>query len=164
MTSAMMGTMTFRALSIHSRRILDFLMFENASHAGMENGNLGATYRQLAAWGVTAADVRKGFEELFVTGFVELTKQGARQAGGGEPSRYALTWLPTLHGTVDAMPPAHTWLRVNKRLYDEGRRDLSAVKSWLKGQTALHRRRLAKKQNLTPHLRVVSPIKCEASR
>lgn len=69
--------------------------FEHASHAGRENGNFAATYQQLKTWGVTAADVRKGLAELYATSFVQQTRQGLRQAGGGEPSRYALTWLPT---------------------------------------------------------------------
>lgn len=166
MTTAMTGSVTYRALGISARRILDFLLFEHASHGGRENGNLGATYRQLERWGVTAADIRKGFEELRATGFVELTRQGARQAGGGEPSRYALTWLPTYHGSPLTAPPSHAWLRVLDRLYREERATIAAVKAWLKEQTGDHRRiekRPAQKRGATPHLKVVSPLKREAT-
>jgi hypothetical protein len=160
MTTAMMGSMTFRSLGINARRILDFLLFEHASHGGKENGNLGATYLQLEAWGVTSTDIRKGFAELYATGFVELTKQGARVAGGDQ-SRYALTWLPTLPGTPDAMPPSHAWSRMADRLYREGRNDLPAIKAWLKEQTADHRRKpRPTKQDATPQLHPLSPRNC----
>jgi hypothetical protein len=49
MTSTMISSLTFRALGIHARRILDFLQVEHAAHGCKENGNLGATYRQLEA-------------------------------------------------------------------------------------------------------------------
>lgn len=166
MTTAMLGSLTYRALGISARRILDFLLFEHAAHGGKENGNLGATYRQLEAWGVTAADVRKGFAELYAAGFVELTRQGARQAGGGEPSRYALSWLPTFHGSAEAAPPTHMWSRITTRLQREGRYNLQGVRAWMREQTADHKRRevVARKSKLTPHLQVVSPINCEARK
>jgi len=163
-TNVMLGSITFRALGIHARRILDFLLYEHASHAGRQNGNLGATYKQLGTWGVTAADVRKGLAELYVTGFVRLTHQGVRQAGGGDQSRYALTWLPTLAGSAGAQQPTHDWVDVLKSLGGRGVGSVAAARVWLREEVAGTKRGSTArgKQKPTPHLQVVSPITCEA--
>lgn len=163
MTTTMLGSLTFRALSVNARRILDFLLYEHASHAGKENGNLAAPYVQLAVWGVTTDDARRGLEELYVTGFVELVHQGQRVDGGGEPSRYALTWFPTHHGTPAERPPTHEWQRVIDRLLKEGIGDLPKVKRWLRERVAEHNRGARRKKKATPHLRVISPLKSGAS-
>ena len=165
-TTAMFGSITFRALSINARRILDFLQNEHALNAGKANGSLGATYRQLAVWGVTAADARKGFEELYVTGFVRLTAQGMRQAGGGEPSRYALTWLPTGVGTREAAPPSHDWQLVLRRIGKEGVGSVAQAKCWLKAEVAGVKRgwTVRARPDTTSQLQVVSPLKCERSK
>jgi hypothetical protein len=163
MTNTMLGSITFRALGIHARRILDFLLHEHTSHRGRENGNLAAPYEHLETWGVTSADVRKGFAELRVCGFVELTKQGSRVAGGGEPSRYALTWLPTLAGTPSRQPPTHAWRAVLESLAKQKIGNVIEARQWLRNEVAAFSRGRKEKRKLTPHLQVVSPIKCEAT-
>ena len=131
----MLDTLTFRALGIHARRVLDFLEREHMAHAGQENGRLAATYRQLATWGVTRDDVRTGFAELVATGFVRLTYQGARVAGGGEPSRYALTWLPT-RGEGSCIDAAtHDWRRIAAGLLRSGMTSVVEARAWLKAET-----------------------------
>jgi hypothetical protein len=162
MTNTMLGSITFRALGIHARRILDFLLHEHASHAGRENGNLAATYKQLEVWGVTAADVRKGFAELYACGVVELTKQGARVAGGGEASRYALTWLPTLAFTPLRRAPSHAWREVLKTLGEHNIGSVADARRWLRNETEATARGQRRKRKLTPHLQVVPPSNCEA--
>ncbi|WP_372783483.1 hypothetical protein [Phenylobacterium sp.] len=141
MTRTHLGAITFKALGINARRILDFLMYEHLQHAGRENGNLAASYRQLEAWGVTAADVRKGLAELTATGFVRVTSRGMRQAGGGEPSRYALTWLPTRSGSSDEAPPTQDWDDIIKGLEKLGVGNVIAARKWLKAEVAAHVRK-----------------------
>ena len=132
-TNAMLGSVTYRALGVHALRILDFLRCEHASHAGQENGRLAAPYRQLTAWGVTADDIRKGFAELYATGFVRQTKQGLRATfGGREPSRYALTWLPTIDVNGRQVAPTHDWAKVLEKAVDEGVIDVASAKKWLR--------------------------------
>ena len=113
---------------------------------------------------VTAADVRKGLQELYVTGFVRLTRQGLRQAGGGEPSRYALTWLPTLAASPNELPPTHEWTKVIEQLHQKKIGTVRSVRQWLKRETEQSKRGAAKRarQEATPHLQVVSPANCEA--
>jgi hypothetical protein len=160
MTRTMLGSLTYRSLSISARRILDRLLYEHSSHGGRENGNLACPYRQLDQWGVTLDDARRGFEELIVAGYVERTFQGLRQDGAGDPSRYALTWLPTLVGTPQEHAPTHRWLAVNEHLSRNGHGNLKAARRWLKDQVAGVGRGTANKQRPTPHLRIVSPLKC----
>jgi hypothetical protein len=154
MTTTMLGSITLHALGIHARRILDFLLYEHAMHRGQENGNLAAPYKQLEKWGLTAADVRKGLQELYATGFVRLTRQGLRQAGGGEPSRYALTWLPTFALGPSECAPTHDWEKVIDQLLARKIGTVRAVRIWLKEETAQARRGAAKRAKLvsTPQL------------
>ena len=130
----MLDTLTFRALGIHARRVLDFLEREQMAHGGQENGNLAATYRQLAEWGVTRNDVSLGFAELQATGFVRLTHQGSRVAGGGEPSRYALTWLQTREaGVVERS--TDEWRTIAATLTRSGVTTVAQARRWLKEET-----------------------------
>jgi len=155
MTRTMLGSITYRALGISARRIIDALLYEHMSHGGAENGNLGATYEQLELWGVTASDIRKGYAEAYAAGFVRQTSQGFFSLGGKTPSRYALTWLPTplKHGGA---PATHDWQDVIDKLGKQGIGSVAAAKKWLRSEVAVHARG---KQKLGPHLRVVPPIK-----
>lgn len=168
----MFGSITFRALGIHARRILDFLLYEHAQHGGRENGNLAAPYRQLEAWGVTAADVSKGMAELMLTGFVERTKEGRRLDGVGVPARYALTWLPTHANSSGEEKPTHEWSRVIDRLGKLQVGNVGAARAWLRSQIGaggvedLGRgasKRAKQKRAATPQVIGSLPLKCEAA-
>ncbi|MGH6987324.1 MAG: hypothetical protein ACRED9_10870 [Caulobacteraceae bacterium] len=129
----MIASLSYCALGVHARRILDFLMVEHVAHGGRENGRLAATYRQLERFGLTKADIRKGLAELELTGFVNITEQGWRQAGGGAPSRYALTWLPTMIGAPDdAEPATDAWKGVLTKMARDGVKDVRSARRWLK--------------------------------
>jgi hypothetical protein len=130
MTTEMLEAPTFGALSISARRNLDFLMAEHTHHAGTENGRLAAPYLQLERFGVTKADIRKGLAELEATGFIRLMKQGLRQAGGGEPSRWALTWLPT--GRQREVEPTQDWKRMLILLRNDGVKTVREARKWLR--------------------------------
>ena len=134
MTCEMLATPLLAALSITARRILDALIVENLAHAGFENGNLAATYLQLEQRGVTAADIRKGLDELIACGFIVCTFQGPRVACGGDPSRYALTWLPTHKAQPNAREPQDNWRAVMIKLNQARITDTRAVKRWLRKQ------------------------------
>jgi len=174
----MTRSQTFQSLGITARRILDFLIIENTGHGGLENGNLCAPYEQLGEWGCTEDDVRKGLEELYLTGFVEQRVVGYRIAGGGDPSRYALTWMPAVAASANdvhdltvaarrsrLVPPSHPWLKVVDRLQKSGIVGTRATRAWLREETKhLSRAARAKQraeeklageenQNVTPHMR-----------
>ena len=149
MTKTQLACLTMRALGISARRILDALMVEHMAHGGSANGELAATYEQLANWGVTPADVRKGIEELIATGFVRQTVQGLFAMGRRVPSRYALTWLPTGTGPA-AKAPTHEWLRVIEQLQRERIVTVPAVKRWLRDQVGVHSRGRQGRRKRTP--------------
>lgn len=157
-TREMVHSPTWAALSISARRIIDGLMIEHMSHGGRENGNLAVTYLQLEALGVTKADIRKGLVELQACGFIRMTHQGLRVAGGGEPSRFALTWLPTHTGSPIAALATNDWLEVRVRLTRKGLVTVRGVRRWLRDEVRRDvpaRRKAAPSQDIegTPHMR-----------
>jgi hypothetical protein len=144
MTRVMLGSITYQALGVSARRVLDFLLHEHMSHGGQENGRLAAPYRQLVRWGVTRADIAQGLEELIVAGFVRKTQHGMRTEGG-PPSRFALTWLPTdgwdpVKRPGQGAPATHDWLAVIGRLDKRHVGNVRAARKWLKEETRKQRR------------------------
>jgi len=142
-TQEMMASPLWLALSISARRIIETLMIENMSHAGCENGNLAATYAQLKARGVTERDIRPGFDELLACGFLRRTFHAPRVAGGGDPSRYALTWLPTHRKKPNAAVATDDWRGVLTKLTRANIREVRDVKRWLRQQVERSARRSA---------------------
>lgn len=156
MTKAMLGSITYRALGINARRVLDAALYEHMSHGGAENGNLGLTYDQLAAWGVNRTDVRKALAEVFSTGFLRRTREGAFTLGGRIQARYAVTWLPT--GVWPGGGPAtHDWIEVLDRLGKAGIGSVAQAKLWLRAEVETFSRSklIGQKQKLAPHLKIV---------
>jgi hypothetical protein len=134
LTNELVAARTWAALSITARRILDTLICEYLAHGGRENGYLAVTYRQLETLGVTKADIPKGLLELQICGFVRVTHRGLRVAGGGEPSRYALTWLPTMRGTPQEASATDDWRDVLVRLNRKGIVSVRGVRGWLRAE------------------------------
>ncbi len=141
----MLGCPTFAALSITARRILDLLLIEYLCHAGTENGNLAATYRQLEAHGASKADIRKGFAELELCGFIQKTFQGFCIGNGGEPTRYGLTWFPTMRKSPEATVATDDWREKMAELRRSGINDVRGVRAWLKNELKPHARGRKKK-------------------
>lgn len=133
----MQASPTWAALSIHARRVIDFLIAEHLSHGARENGNLAAPYSQLYERGSTKRDIKRGIMEAQICGFVRLTKQGMRVAGGGAPARYALTWLVTRRGSPDAAVATDDWRKVLVRLNRSGITSVRDVGDWVEEQLVL---------------------------
>jgi hypothetical protein len=93
----------WRSLSIHARRLVDFLLIEHMRHGGRENGSLLAPWEQLIAFGIHAHFVSTAIEETERIGLVDC-KRGVGRA----PSLYGLTWLPRGDD-----PPTHRWRNHN---------------------------------------------------
>ena len=54
LTRELLSSDAWRSQSIHTRRLIDFLLLEYLRRAGQTNGQLKAPYRQLYAFGVGA--------------------------------------------------------------------------------------------------------------
>ena len=54
LTRELLSSDAWRSQSIHTRRLIDFLLLEYLRRAGQTNGRLKAPYRQLYAFGIGA--------------------------------------------------------------------------------------------------------------
>ena len=104
MTRELMASAAWRARSINTARLLDFLCVEHMNHAATENGNLKATYDQLVAHGLTRSEIRTAIEEAKFLGLIRF-KRGGRWASTNQPSTYRLTFLADRDGN----PPTNDW-------------------------------------------------------
>jgi hypothetical protein len=84
---------SWRSLSIHARRLIDFLMLEHLRHGGRQNGYLIAPRRHLAAFGIHVHFISTAIAEAERIGIVDCIR-----GQGRAPSRYTLTWLPRANG------------------------------------------------------------------
>ncbi|MFO1143168.1 MAG: hypothetical protein U1E59_12370 [Amaricoccus sp.] len=94
---AMLESDAWACLTFTARRALDRLEIEHAHHGGKENGNLVCTYRDFEHFGIRRPSIPSAIRLLVAAGLLEITHQGR---GGNsdfrDPSRYRLTYLPTL--------------------------------------------------------------------
>jgi hypothetical protein len=96
----LLESLSWRSLSIHSRRLLDYLILEHMRHGGKNNGRLLAPQRQLIAFGIHAHFVATAIKDAERVGVLDC-KRGV----GRRPSLYGLTWLPRAPGE----PPTDRW-------------------------------------------------------
>jgi hypothetical protein len=83
----------WRALGLHARLLIEFLMIEHMRKGGKRNGFLLAPRRQLVQAGIWPRDISGAIEELEQLGLIDC-----RRGTGRRPSIYALTWLPLSDG------------------------------------------------------------------
>ena len=104
LTRELLASAAWRARSINTARLIDFLCVEHMNHAATENGNLKATYDQLVAYGLTRSEIRAATEEAQFLGLIRF-KRGGRWAGTNQPSTYRLTFKADRDGN----PPTNEW-------------------------------------------------------
>ena len=104
LTRELLKSAAWRARSINTVRLIEFLLVEHMNHAATENGNLKATYDQLAAHGLTRSEIRMAVEGANFLGLIRF-KRGGRWAGTNQPSTYRLTFLADRDGN----PPTNEW-------------------------------------------------------
>jgi hypothetical protein len=99
MPRSLLESPAWRALGIHARRLVDFLLIEHLSHGGRHNGALVAPRRQLESFGIGSHFISAAVAEAEHVGVIDHIR-----GVGRAPSRYALTWLP-----MGDTPPTHRW-------------------------------------------------------
>lgn len=99
-TTAMLESIAWRAMRHNTRKLIDFLLIEHRAHAGRENGNLVATYDQLATYGLTRQRIRAAIEEAEALGLIRANRPGMRRA-----NKYRLTFI----AAADRTPPTNEW-------------------------------------------------------
>ncbi|MBT8005662.1 MAG: hypothetical protein HN578_22345 [Rhodospirillales bacterium] len=118
-TAPMLDSPAWRAMGTNTRRLIDFLILEHCRHAGTENGNLMAPYRQLNDYGLSNRLIPAAIEEGELLGLIRCKRGGYRT--DNEASRYRLTWMGTAEN-----PASNEWKAVteeNIKLWQIGRQD-----------------------------------------
>lgn len=116
----------WQARSITCVRLIDALLIEHMNHAGIENGNLAATYDQLQACRISRGLICSAILEAEYLGLVRC-QRGGRWAGNNQPSRYRLTFLGDKEGNF----PSNEWK--GKKMVE--------IKAWKKKQRKKKERR-----------------------
>lgn len=131
LTRELVSSPVWRSRSINCVRLINFLMAEHMNHAATENGNLNATYDQLAAWGLTRSEICAAIDEAGFLGLVRF-ERGGRRAGTNQPSTYRLTFQADREGN----PPTNDW----KVKTDE------AIETWKQDRAQRNRTRRHRRQ------------------
>jgi hypothetical protein len=82
----------WRSRSINCVRLIEFLLVEQMAHAGLENGNLLATFDQLVAWGIGRRLVTDTVDEAEALGLIEARRGGRKGLVANHLSTYRLTF------------------------------------------------------------------------
>lgn len=83
----------WHSMGINERRLMEFLIIEHSNHAGVENGNLIATYDQLHEFGLNRAYVSQSTEEARRKGLIFVEKRGRESYNKSYCNRYTLTFF-----------------------------------------------------------------------
>ena len=108
-TGEMLESDAWRALSLRGRRLIDFLELEYMANAGRCNGELMATYDQLANFGIVRRFILETIEEVKRNGFI-VVEHGGRWNMTNRPSLYRLTY----YADKDGNPATNDWRRFTK--------------------------------------------------
>lgn len=106
----------WRTQSIHGRKLLNFLEIEHMNHAGTENGNLHATYKQLEAFGINSRFIPKAIKETEARGLITVERGARKSLNESFPNKFRLTYVK--HYAVNPKnnckyyyPPTNEWKR-----------------------------------------------------
>ena len=135
LTRELVSSPAWRSRGINAIKLIEFLMVEHMNHAGTENGNLNATYDQLAAWGLTRSEICAAIDEAGFLGLVRFVR-GGRWAGTNQPSTYRLTFQADREGN----PPTDNW---------KGK-TVSAVETWKQDRAERNRKQRERPQKQIP--------------
>lgn len=92
LTKDLLESPAWRGMSVNTRKLIDFLLIEHASHAGWNNGRLRATYDQLEGHGLTRRNIRYAIAEAEALGLARQVGSSARRV----PNVYRLTFYSTI--------------------------------------------------------------------
>ena len=126
---------SWRLMSTNTARLMNFLLVEQMNHAGMENGNLMATYEQLTDYGLTRCKITEAIEEAEFLGLIR-SKRGGRWAGSNQPSQYRLTFYADKNGC----PATNEWKT----------RTEEQIRAWKKDRAANRKARKEYRQKQIP--------------
>ena len=120
---SLLHSMAWRGQSINCRRLIEFLMAEHMAHAGQENGQLVAPYRQLEEWGIGHRHIAPAILEAEQRALIVVERGALRGRAMRAESRYRLTFyhtrrLGSANGLFEWLPPTDDWRRFRPSLAD----------------------------------------------
>ena len=107
LTRELVESDAWQARSRQCARLIDFLLIEHMNHAGTENGNLMATYKQLVRFGFSRRKIGDAIEEAEKLGLIRCQRGWKRR-----PSTYRLTFYPDR----DRSPPTNEWKKYTREI------------------------------------------------
>ena len=140
------------AMNINERRLMDFLMMEHLAHAGLENGNLCATYDQLVGFGIGRRFISSAVKGLQMLGLIRVHR-GGRWAMTNQPSRYRLTFYAVMETDT---PASNEWKGLTTEIIKEWRKN-ARLADKRRAENAEERKQKAGSPSCTPivHLRTL---------
>ncbi len=135
LTRELLTSAAWRGLSVNGRRLMDFLLVEHMNHAALCNGELCATYDQLAEYGLTRCIIPSAIRECEELGLIHV-EHGGRWNMTNQPSRFRLTFYAY---DVDGIcqPSTNEWKRKTRESVKRLRRKLKQ-KRQSKSRTTVH--------------------------
>lgn len=133
----------WRAMSPNTRRLIDRLLLEHAQHAGTMNGKLIATHEQLIKYGLSKNAIRSSIDEACSLGLLRFI-QGGRYAHSNQPNLFRLTWMGWIDQTGEIREPTNDWKKLTQKRVQSIRHDQSE-------QRALKRAKRQGKRKTAPN-------------
>lgn len=111
LTRELLHSPAWCSMSINCRKLVDFLMCDHMNHAGLENGDLMATYDQLVSYGLTRSQISPAIREAEYLRLIRV-ERGGRRAGTNQPSTYEMTFLPVMRPSP--REPTNDWRKTTE--------------------------------------------------
>ena len=146
LTTALLFSASWRAVSVNTRKLIDFLLIEHRNHAGYENGALMATHNQLAEYGLTSCHISEAIDEAEFLGLIRA-KRGGRRNLTNQPSTFRLTWIADKNFAA----PTNEWKGVTAE-------DIS---NWREERKSQRKARRLRKLNKTPENKCTKPLNAD---
>ena len=119
MTTELLTSPAFYALSPLALKALMRLVTEHAAHGGTMNGKLQVSYDQLTEAGITRKRIRAVLNELHALGLVRTSKDDSPVPGLNPANLYRLTFLATRDPDHR---PTNEWKKVTAEIAEQHRR------------------------------------------
>lgn len=137
LTRELLTSPAWRAMSINCSKLISFLMIDHMNHAGLENGNLRATYDQLVAFGLTRSHIASAITEAEYLRLIWVVR-GGRWAGTNRPSIFELTFVAKQR--PHPMFPTDDWKKTTQEdaaKYQKPKRKKNRIPSSQSGTTVV---------------------------
>jgi hypothetical protein len=117
-TREMLESLSWRALNLASRRVVERVIIEHLKHGGTQNGDLPVTFADFQESGVPRCLIKASIELAVALGWIDVVERGVRGYGPARrPTRYGLTWLPRADWTAASNRwRLQTWESIEKAL------------------------------------------------